>query len=69
MEKIQELPDDDRAIFVPAEDIQVIERVIRNWEQVRQEFLKVEILKIYNNNNQKKRSLGVIYIFLNKKEF
>ena len=42
MEKKQELSDDDRAVFVPAEDVRVIERVLNNWEQVKQEFYKVE---------------------------
>ena len=49
MEKQQELPDDDRAIFVPTEDIQVIERVLNNWEQVKKEFLKVEASKRIEN--------------------
>ena len=49
MEKQQELPDDDRAIFVPAEDIQVIEQVLSSWERVKQEFLKVEAGKRIEN--------------------
>jgi len=51
MEKKQELPDDERAIFVPAEDIQIIERVLNNWEQVKLEFRKVEERK---KNKEKK---------------
>jgi len=45
MKKKQELPGDDRAVFVPAEDIRVIERVLNNWEQVKQEFRKMEAEK------------------------
>ena len=54
MEKKQELPDDDRAVFVPAEDIKVIERVLNNWEQVKQEFYKVETEKKKNQSRESK---------------
>ena len=49
MKKKQEVPDDERAIFVPAEDIQIIERVLNDWERVKQEFLKVEAKKKKDN--------------------
>ena len=39
--KQPELPDDDRIVFVPLENIEVIERVLSNWEQVRQGFYKM----------------------------
>ena len=41
MEKEQELQDDDRAVFVPVEDIRSIERALNKMEQVKQEFYKV----------------------------
>ena len=41
MEKQQELQDEDRAVFVPVEDIRSIERALNKMEQVKQEFCKV----------------------------
>lgn len=41
-EKQQELPDDDRAVFLPMEDIQAIEGIINKMEQAQLEFRIVE---------------------------
>jgi hypothetical protein len=40
-DKQWELPDDDRVVFVPAEDIRSIERALDKMEQARQELLKI----------------------------
>ena len=34
---------DDHFIFVPAENIRAIERVIDNWEEVKQQWDKIKI--------------------------
>ena len=54
MEKKQELPDNEKTVFIPAEDIRVIERVLNNWEQVKQEFYNVEAEKKRNQNGETK---------------
>lgn len=41
-DKQQDLPDYEKTVFIPAEDIRVIERVLDNWEQVKQEYCKIE---------------------------
>ena len=35
--------DYDKLVFVPAENIQAIERVIKNWEEVKHEWNKLKI--------------------------
>ena len=35
--------DDENVVFVPLEDIQAIERVINNWEPVKQEWKKLNV--------------------------
>jgi hypothetical protein len=38
----EQKPADDKVVFVPTEDIRVIESVLNNWEQVKQEYRKIE---------------------------
>jgi hypothetical protein len=35
--------DYDKVVFVPAEDIRVIERVLHNWDVLKQELNKLKI--------------------------
>jgi hypothetical protein len=37
----KKLPEDDKAVFIPMEDIQAIEGVINKMEQAHHEFYKV----------------------------
>jgi len=40
-DKKQEWPDDDKAIFIPVEDISALQRILDGLEQAQQELLKV----------------------------
>ncbi|GHT71607.1 hypothetical protein FACS1894174_08680 [Bacteroidia bacterium] len=52
--KQQELPDDNKVVFVPAEDIRSIEHVLERMEQVQQGIRKVtEKMKPLDSDNEK----------------
>jgi len=55
MGKQKKLQVDDDAVFVPAEDIRIIERVLNNWEQVKQEYCKVEAGRKVSDNEELKK--------------
>lgn len=42
MAKQQKLSDDDNVVYVPIEDIRIIERLLHDWELVKQEYHKMD---------------------------
>lgn len=51
--KQQELPDDNKVVFIPAEDIRSIEHVLERMEQVQQGIRKVtEKMKPLDSDNE-----------------